>query len=388
VTGDRLRLQGTAPTMREAERLRTKLLGEADSFRSARTNASVGYLLDRWLPQHDVDENTRDSYESLIRIYIRPALGDMPLTTLVRKATETVEQFYGELRRCRHRCDGRTLIDHRTTGEHECGESGCWPHVCRPLAAATVCRIHAVLSAACRAAVRWGWIPFNPMDAVRQPSKPKPSPTPPTPAEAARLVEEATRQDPEWGLYLWLAIVTGARRGEMCALRWSHLDLDAGVMTVRRNYVWGREKDPKSHQVRRVSIDAATVELIRQHQAECNKTLALAGETLDRASFVFSAAPDRSRPRNPSAMSHRFKRLADRLGIDAHLHTLRHFAATELLTTGVDLRTVAGRLGHGDGSITLRHYAAWVSQADQRAASILSHRLAGSPTAGRKGSGA
>ena len=93
VTGERLRLQGTAPTMREAERLRTKLLGEADTFRSARTNASLGYLMDRWLPQHDVDENTRESYESLIRIYIRPALGDLPLTTLVRKATETVEQF-------------------------------------------------------------------------------------------------------------------------------------------------------------------------------------------------------------------------------------------------------------------------------------------------------
>jgi integrase len=87
------------------------------------------------------------------------------------------------------------------------------------------------------------------------------------------LVEEATRQDPEWGLYLWLAVVTGARRGEMCALRWSHLDLDAGVITVRRNYVWGREKDPKSHQMRRLSIDADTVGLLREHQAECEKTL-------------------------------------------------------------------------------------------------------------------
>jgi site-specific recombinase XerD len=65
-------------------------------------------------------------------------------------------------------------------------------------------------------------------------------------------------------------------------------------------------------------------------------------------------------------MSHRFKRLADSLGVDAHLHTLRHYAATELLTAGVDLRTVAGRLGHGDGSVTLRHYAALVNHADQR----------------------
>jgi hypothetical protein len=89
VTGERLRLQGTAPTVKEAEKLRTKLLGEADTFRASRTNASLGYLLDRWLPQHDIDENTRKSYESLIRLYLRPALGDLPLTTLVRKSTET-----------------------------------------------------------------------------------------------------------------------------------------------------------------------------------------------------------------------------------------------------------------------------------------------------------
>jgi integrase len=67
------------------------------------------------------------------------------------------------------------------------------------------------------------------MDAIRQPSNPRPNPTPPIPSEAARLVEEATRTDAEWGLYLWLAIVTGARRGELCALRWFHLDLDSGV---------------------------------------------------------------------------------------------------------------------------------------------------------------
>ncbi len=210
-------LQGTAPTARAAEKLRTKLLAEADAFKSARTNASLGRLLDRWLPQHDVDENTRESYESLIRVHIRPGLGDVPLTTLARRSTELVEQFYGELRQCRERCGGRTLIDHKVGGEHDCQSAGCRPHVCRPLDPATVCRIHAVRSAACSSALRWGWIPFNPIDAVRAPSKPRPSPRPPTPAETAQLVEEATRQHPEWGLYLWLAVVTGARRGEMVA---------------------------------------------------------------------------------------------------------------------------------------------------------------------------
>lgn len=52
-------------------------------------------------------------------------------------------------------------------------------------------------------------------------------------------------------------------------------------MEVRRNYVWGREKDPKNHQMRRLSIDAATGELLREHQAECERQFALVGEKLN-----------------------------------------------------------------------------------------------------------
>jgi len=64
--------------------------------------------------------------------------------------------------------------------------------------------------------------------------------------------------------------------------------------------------------------------------------------------------------------------MAERLEIDTHIHALRHYSATELLTAGVDLRTVAGRLGHGSGgATTLRFYAAWVSEADHRAAATI-----------------
>jgi site-specific recombinase XerD len=64
------------------------------------------------------------------------------------------------------------------------------------------------------------------------------------------------------------------------------------------------------------------------------------------------------------------------LGIDTHLHALRHYSATELLTAGVDLRTVAGRLGHGGGgATTLRVYSAWVVESDRRASEILGGRM-------------
>ena len=63
-------------------------------------------------------------------------------------------------------------------------------------------------------------------------------------------------------------------------------------------------------------------------------------------------------------------------GLDTHLHALRHFSATELIAAGVDVRTVAGRLGHGGGgATTLRVYAAWLAATDKTAAGLLAARL-------------
>jgi hypothetical protein len=65
--------------------------------------------------------------------------------------------------------------------------------------------------------------------------------------------------------------------------------------------------------------------------------------------------------------------MAKRLQLrSTRLHSLRHYSATELLAAGVDLRTVAGRLRHGSGgAITLKVYAAWVDEADRRAAATM-----------------
>ena len=72
-------------------------------------------------------------------------------------------------------------------------------------------------------------------------------------------------------------------------------------------------------------------------------------------------------------MTQRYRRIATRLGLRSiRLHALRHYTATELLAAGVDLRTVAGRLGHGDGgATTLRIYAGRVAEADRRAAATI-----------------
>ncbi len=83
-------------------------------------------------------------------------------------------------------------------------------------------------------------------------------------------------------------------------------------------------------------------------------------------------------------MSQRYARMARRIGLRTTIHKLRHYSATELITAGVDVRTIAGRLGHGGGgTTTLRVYAAWVSEADQRAAQSLAARLPTRPDGAR-----
>ncbi|MCD2193582.1 site-specific integrase [Actinomycetospora endophytica] len=178
---------------------------------------------------------------------------------------------------------------------------------------------------------------------------------------------------------IWLLMTTGSRRGEVCGLRWQQLDLESGVVTFRRSTgqiggsLW--EKDTKTHQDRRVTLDSEIVQVLREHRARCEERAAMLRTAVRRDGYVFSPSTDGSTPTKPDTVTQRYGRLAARLGLRTHLHCLRHYSATELIAAGVDVRTVAGRLGHaGGGSTTLRTYTAFVQEADQRAAAALAAR--------------
>ena len=179
-------------------------------------------------------------------------------------------------------------------------------------------------------------------------------------------------------------MVTGQRRGELCAIRWSHLDLDHGVLHLekaigqRGSKKW--EKDTKAHQDRRLTLDPETVEILREHRARfLARAAAMELELRDEA-YVFSLAPDGSAHLIPDSVGQRYRKLVERLQVKTTIHKLRHYSATELIAAGVDIRTVAGRLGHGGGgTTTLRAYTAWVSEADQRAAGSLAARMPARP---------
>jgi integrase len=404
LTGRELRLVESTTDKREAPKILTRLLAQVDERRNVRTKATLGYTLDAWLRMHDGEETTRAGYRGYIDRTIRPALGDVPIAKI---SAHVLEEFYSQLRRCRVRCDGTPAVDHRTTAVHECrvvrhrrpsgrpsakasaehgcGAAGCTvvecrPHVCKPMAASTVRQVHFIISGALGAAARWEWIPSNPAAVTKKPRQPRPQPEPPSSTQAARIVAAAWEQDPDWGMLVWLVLVTGARRGELLGLRWHDVRPEDGVLEIRRTYVHSAgkaiEKDTKAHQMRRIALDEATGTLLAEHRARYQAAMAALAAKPDDQAFLFSYEPDHSRPCNPDGVSHRYVRMCAGLGIDSHLHALRHYSATELINAGVDIRTVAGRLGHGGGgTTTLRVYTAWVAASDKHAANILANTV-------------
>ena len=212
---------------REAEAARNRLLSEVAEKRNPRTSATVDQLLDRYLEQFDGSPNTVTLYRGYVRNHISPFLGRLKVGAL---DADVLDSFYAELRRCRHHCTGPRTTQHRVMGPHECDDR-CGPHTCRPLGASTVRHMHFILSGAYRRAVRWRWVSVSPIGQAEPPAAPKPNPQPPTAEEAARLVNEAWR-DPDWGTVLLVAMTTGARRGELCAVRWASVNLDEDRETI------------------------------------------------------------------------------------------------------------------------------------------------------------
>ena len=268
---------------KQAQAALDRMQREVADRTAPRTDATVDQLLERYLEQFAGGENTLELYRGHIRNHISPLIGHLKVGKLT---PETLDAFYAELRRCRTHCGGkRRLVDHRVKGDHEC-DGRCRPHKCRPLAPTTVRHVHFILSGAYKRAVRWRWVSVSPTTQVDPPPAPKPNPQPPSAQESARIINAAW-WDPDWGAFLWVAMTTGARRGELCAIRRSSLNLEPGRETIwlkraiRRSSNGWVEGDLKTHQQRRIALDPETVDVLREHMVRsrgCLRRARVAGQ--------------------------------------------------------------------------------------------------------------
>lgn len=164
------------------------------------------------------------------------------------------------------------------------------------------------------------------------------------------------------------------------SLRWSDVELERGELDVSRSVVVAvgglAQKATKTDRFRRVALDKVGVLLLREHLANVERWARETGATVPADGYVFSPYLDGSQPFRPDNVTGFFIRVRDSLGLrEVRLHDLRHFTATQLIGAGVDVRTVAGRLGHSDPSLTLRVYSHLIEERDRAAASIMGQVL-------------
>ena len=117
------------------------------------------------------------------------------------------------------------------------------------------------------------------------------------------------------------------------------------------------EGPTKTHQRRDVALDDALLALLVKRRWDQRAYAVMVGSTLVPDPFILSPLAAGTTPFKPDTLTDYYKRTAKHLGIASHFHELRHFAATTAIGAGADVRTVAGRLGHADASVTLRVYA-------------------------------
>jgi integrase len=338
-------------TRKEAERALRTLVDEVEAARvSIRDpNLTFGMLLDEWLTFMDGlgrSPTTMARYRGVIEHQIKPTLGDVPLERLRTKAFDDLYRDLGQR-----------------------------------LHPSTVAKVHLVARAALTRAMKWGWIDQNPAQNAVPPSARRTVVTPPSRDELTKLLNAADAADPLFAVYLRLGAATGARRGELCALRWSDVDLEAATLVIERGIIvvagGVQERPTKTHNRRVIALGTGSVRVLREHRRREVSAAQTCGVELDPSAFVFSRRPGGTLPLRPDNATTIFAALAKSAGIDgvSLKDATRHLVATRLIAAGVDVRTVAGRLGHARASTTLDIYAHWLPERDREAAAIIGLEL-------------
>ena len=192
---------------------------------------------------------------------------------------------------------------------------------------------------------------------------------------------KAEELEPGLAALLLLGALTGARRGELCALRWTDLDVAGRTLTIARSVYetegggWA-EKGTKTHQERTIGLDDLALGVLAKHRAQVDELADRLKLEVRPDGFMFSRSPVGAEPMQPDFVFKFAKKVATKAGVDTHLHALRHFSATQAIAAGFDPTTVAGRLGHRDSSITLRVYSHVLEGRDRDLAEALGKTLA------------
>jgi len=313
---------------------------------------TVTEYLKQWLDNYakmNVAPKTFHRYQEIVKLHLVPALGAYRLNRLQPLHTQS---YYTQALESGRLPKGKKPLKER-----------------RGLSEQTVLHHHRVLREALNRAVKWQLLVTNPVDRAEPPRPCRKEVQAPDEAKAARLLAVAEGMP----LYLpsLLAICTGARRGEVLAVRWSDLDLDTSVLTIRRSLQQTPAglafKEPKNRRARRIDLPALAVDALRKHRAEQKGHKELLGSVYQDQDLV--CCREDGSPWRPESFSPAFTKLARLAGLKGvRYHDLRHGHASQLLKAGIHVKAISERLGHATSAFTLDVYGHVLPGIQQEAA--------------------
>lgn len=347
--GKRVRKFGIGHTRKEVADKLTLLLQARDERRPIpNQREKLGPYLRRWLDEvarPTLRASTYDSYDDILRLHLIPGLGRIALAKLTPD-------------------DVQALLNAKSA-------SGLSPR--------RVQYLHAVLRRALVTAERWGLVSRNVAKLVDSPRVPHHEISPLTPEQARRLID--TSADDRY-LGLWItALGTGLRQGELLALRWEDVDLDAGRLRVRHTLARVNGKlellEPKTDRSRRsVGLPEIVVTALRAHRTRQRMERLVAGSRWVDTGHVFATSI--GTPIEAAAVSRAFQVALVRAGLPhTRFHDLRHAAATFLLAQGFTLEDVKNLLGHSSIVLTSNTYGHVLERRQREVAAGMDAALGG-----------
>ncbi len=358
-TGKRQRRRFTVlGVRRDAQQALREALRQRDSgLMTSADKVAVGEWLTAWLARHDaeghISPRTHDRYRGILERHLIPGLGRLRLQQL----------------RPDHLAD---LKAQWLSGD---GDG-------QPLAGATIHKHFVVLRQALADAVTAGVILRNPADAVSAPSaKATTERRALTEDEIANLLTAS--RGSRYDAPIRITLATGMRQGELLAIRWEDMDLDAGLVTVRRtlSYVSGEImfRAPKTANSRRtIEISGPTIQLLRAHRIRQAEHRLQLGTLWQENGLVFPSLIGTPWLARPFYRGYRgvLARSEIRDVASVNWHTLRHTAASQWLRRGADVFSVSRRLGHASAAFTMDVYAHLLKGQQKQAAEALDYLLA------------
>jgi len=344
-----MQFTATRPTKRAAEVALAELIVKRDRNSLVRNNQTFAMAAENWrkAKEQTAAPSSLLRYDMALSKHLLPRFGDVQLGKL---RTPMLDDYYAELR-----------------------ERGMAPN--------SILWQHNLINAILRYTMRsLKWIVDNPAADANPPRRAATTIRLPNHDEVLKLVQAADDDGPILGMFVRLAIATGSRRGELCALQWKHVDLRAGQLLIAGTVTLGAEgysiKAPKNRRAHRIALAPAMVDHLSLFRDWRAAQAGAIGGSLTPESYLFGCDPSGTEIGHPGTMTDKFSVAKRVAGVrELRMHDLRHLAATVLLNNKVNPRIVAERLGHSRTSTTMDIYAQFLPQADQEAADILGRLL-------------